>query len=125
MMYITDVEPRKESLLYDSRINKNTPKQKKTQVKEFMVEKKRWYMLLIYGLLIISTGIIWISLSPVMTIVRKLYKTNDYSVVLVSVLHFALFTPGTVCAIIYYNHYNLRYGLVIGSIIQAIGAGIK
>lgn len=121
----TEKSRKSDLLLYspiNSRKSSNNVRPKK---EKFVVEKKRWYMFIIYGLLMMSTGIIWISLSPVIDIVRDLYGANDYIVVMISVLHFALFTPGMIGAIIYYNKYNLRYGLIIGSVLQAIGAGMK
>ena len=72
-----------------------------------------------------SAGIIWISFSPILNRIHEVYNINTYLVTLIQVLHLALFLPGTVAAIIYYNSKSLKYGLVIGTVFQTLGTGLK
>lgn len=40
-------------------------------------------------------------------------------------LYAILFTPGVIMATIVYNRYSIKTGLIIGALLQALGAGFK
>mmetsp|Transcript_20611 Transcript_20611/g.18252 ORF Transcript_20611/g.18252 Transcript_20611/m.18252 type:complete len:99 (-) Transcript_20611:891-1187(-) len=82
-------------------------------------------MLFLYMLMTMSVGIIWVSFSPILATIEEVYNINAYLVSLIQALHLALFLPGTILAIINYNTRDLKYGLVLGLIMQTLGAGAK
>lgn len=91
----------------------------------FQVYKRRYYILGLFSALHIMNQVLWISLSAVEEDVQKAYNMSEFEVNLIPTLYPIMFIPGVVLATIVYNHVNLRYGVLIGALLQAIGAGIK
>lgn len=70
-------------------------------------------------------GIAWFSISTATDTIKEIYQISEYKAILVNVLHFILFPIGVVFAVMHYNKFGLRTGMMIGAILQAVGAIIK
>jgi fucose permease len=70
-------------------------------------------------------GIAWFSITTATDTIKDIYQISEYKVILVNLLHFILFPIGVIFAVMYYNKFGLRTGLMIGAALQAVGAIIK
>ena len=85
----------------------------------------RYYILILFLITTMFNGLVWISLSPLTKLMMQEYHFSDTVIDLITLLYFILFTPGVIISMMVYNKYNLRAGLVIGTVMQTVGAIIK
>ena len=91
----------------------------------YKVYKRRFYMLLIYCASTCFNALAWISIAPISTTVQEVYGVSDFEVNLVSLIFLILFLPGMLSSTFIFDRWGLRNGLIIGSILQAVGASLK
>ena len=106
--------------------NSSSPKKiNKSSTVLYKLYGRRYYILILFLMTTLFNGLCWISLSPLTKLMMQIYHFSDTVVDLITLLYFILFTPGVLLSIIIYNKYNLRVGIVIGTVMQTMGAFIK
>jgi len=70
-------------------------------------------------------AIAWISIAPISTTVKEVYGVDNFQVNMVSLIFFILFLPSMLLATVVFDKFDLRTGLVVGAILQGIGASLK
>ncbi|XP_077992637.1 solute carrier family 49 member A3-like [Glandiceps talaboti] len=91
----------------------------------YKVYRRRWFVLSLVALLAFSSQLIWLTYSPVASIVANYYEVSEYSVNLFSMLYLFLAIPMGFVATWLLDTYGLRPSLFIGAWVTAIGSLIR
>uniref|UniRef100_A0A7S2QS73 Major facilitator superfamily (MFS) profile domain-containing protein n=1 Tax=Norrisiella sphaerica TaxID=552664 RepID=A0A7S2QS73_9EUKA len=90
-----------------------------------LASENKWVMLILYALLTISDGIIWVSFWPILHEGKTYFGVSSLLIFTLSMMYvivFILFAPLAGQAT---DKKNLRYGILMGSFLNFLGAVIK
>ncbi|CAH1782577.1 unnamed protein product [Owenia fusiformis] len=92
---------------------------------EYIVYSRRWYILAVLCILNISNAMIWICFSPIANITHEYYNVDDMSVNWLSLIYLVVCIPLGLVASWMLDTFGLRFGIILGAWLNAIGAIIR
>eukprot|EP00834_Sanchytrium_tribonematis_P003964 NODE_174_length_14184_cov_0.583671.p2 type:complete len:465 gc:universal NODE_174_length_14184_cov_0.583671:2753-1359(-) len=95
-----------------------------THSTQFRVYPERWFQLFIFSLFTFSNATLWISFASIATISSNYYSVSLTAINWLSLIFMLVFIPLGFISTHFINH-HLRYSLLIGAILNCIGAWIR
>ena len=111
------------SLMFSSKISKQTSDEMKQR--KYEVTCKRYYIILLYGLLLYGGSLGRAKYDQVNKALEKVYDLNSTSLVVYHAMYEILFLPGAILSTLLHNYFSLRWGIITSAIFLAIGSIIK
>ena len=93
---------------------------RRTVMKDCSVSSYRWVILLSIIPIIISTEMMWLSLSPISSIAEKYYRVGELSITLFTMSYMIMFVLFSVPASWIIDRYGYRCSLIIGALLTAV-----
>ena len=114
---------RRTSLIFSSRLSKRTIIEQKQE--DYGVTFKRYYIVLLYGLLLYGGSLGRSKYDQVNKALEKEYGLNYTSLVVYHSMYEILFLPGAILSTLLHNYFQLRWGITTAAIFLALGSSIK
>lgn len=80
-----------------------------------------WYMLLVFSLCTMMSGLSWICFAPIFDLLQEVYGLKLLTINYMSMSYCLLFLPMNFPSTYVLDKYGLRVGVVVGFFIQALG----
>ncbi|KAL0489442.1 hypothetical protein AKO1_009183 [Acrasis kona] len=92
---------------------------------EFIVYKRRWFVLIVFSLLSLSNGMIWITFSPIATFSEEYFNVDVFWINALSMVYMIVYIPGSPIGSYILDKFGMRTGVVIGAALNAVGAWVR
>ena len=84
---------------------------------------RRWAVLVLFSLLSFSNAMLWITFSPISSIVGDWYDQSDFMVNCLSMVYMAIYIPLVFASSwVFDRQGGLRIGTILGALLNAAGA---
>ena len=92
---------------------------------KYVVYKRRWAMLLLFSVLSLANALLWITYSPISTLIIDYYGVDSTTVNSLSLVYMIVYIPLTQLSSWLIDVKGLGFGMMVGAIINCIGAWIR